>query len=374
MNQIVHTTALSLAMLALAAGGIAHAQDPAGAQADRERAATASSRAAESRELAQAHAELARATARVAELSRQRIDTDPRIAELRRSAITRPVLGVVLASDDDAGVRVSAVTPGGAADEAGLRAGDRLVSIGGTPILGSSAQLRLENARKLARALEADTPAAIGYERDGRRASVQATPKSGSGLMVFSGGTLAELRGGVGAESLDDGSFRLSADSIRINTGAIADEVSRALAASGLSTDCDSDDCGMPMLLSAFRWSGLNLASVDARLGRYFGTDSGVLVLTSGTLEGLEPGDVIRQVDGKTVTSPREVMNALRDRPTDSAVSIAYMRDREQATADIAVPRLRSLRIPAPPEPPRPPQPAASQPATPPAPAAPPQS
>ena len=45
------------------------------------------------------------------------------------------------------------------------------------------------------------------------------------------------------------------------------------------------------MLAEAFRWNGLNLASVDAKLGRYFGTDRGVLVLSSGPdLAGLQAG------------------------------------------------------------------------------------
>ena len=40
-------------------------------------------------------------------------------------------------------------------------------------------------------------------------------------------------------------------------------------------------DCALPVLAEAFRWNGLNLAAVDAQLGRYFGTSAGVLVLSS---------------------------------------------------------------------------------------------
>src|SRR3546814_7211570 len=62
---------------------------------------------------------------------------------------------------------------------------------------------------------------------------------------------------------------------------------------------CKGKDCGTPALMSAFRWNGLNLATVDKQLGRYFGTDHGVLVLSNGELAGLHAGDVIQ--DRKSV-------------------------------------------------------------------------
>ena len=81
--------------------------------------------------------------------------------------------------------------------------------------------------------------------------------------------------------------------------------------------DCKGKNCRVPMLAEAFRWNGLNLASVDAKLGRYFGTDRGVLVLSAGPdLAGLQPGDVIHKIDGSAVDSPREAMEALRAKPT----------------------------------------------------------
>ena len=88
------------------------------------------------------------------------------------------------------------------------------------------------------------------------------------------------------------------------------------------------------MLAEAFRWNGLNLAAVDAQLGRYFGTSEGVLVLSTGKdLDGLQAGDVIRKIGGKPVTHPREAMDALRAQPADAKVSVDYLRDRVTATA-----------------------------------------
>src|SRR5690606_37802918 len=109
-----------------------------------------------------------------------------------------------------------------------------------------------------------------------------------------------------------------------------------------------------PVLADALRWNGLNLAAVDADLGRYFGTDKGVLVLSTGPeLDGLKAGDVILSVAGEDVDSPREVMEALRGRKTGSKVDIGYLRDRKTGTALVTVPEPMRVHIPAPPAPPR---------------------
>lgn len=332
---------------ALAAGiGTAHAADavpaPPQAGADAERDA----------EFARARADLARAAARMAEVAREHAGSGALAARYAaEAAMARPVLGVVLAPDDGPGAYVTGITPGGAAARAGLRSGDRLLSINGTPIMGSNGELRVDNARKLVGALEAGVPATIGYQRAGREHTVEATPVARSRVMVLDGGTLAELFGDIDIETLDDGSLRMTADSINLDEGGIAREITRTLDAAGLG-NCPGEGCRAPMLMSALRWSGLNLASVDPRLGRYFGTDRGVLVLSSGGLEGLEPGDVILEVDGTAVADPRDVMSALRDRPEGARVGITFLRDRSRATAEVAVPKMRSLRIPAPPAPP----------------------
>jgi hypothetical protein len=127
----------------------------------------------------------------------------------------------------------------------------------------------------------------------------------------------------------------------------IAPEVQRELRRLGKLEDCKGDDCQLPLLAEAFRWSSLNLATVDASLGRYFGTDAGVLVLSRGDdLDELQAGDVIRKVEGKAVSSPREVMDALRGKPEDAKVAIEYLRDRQPRTAIITVPRSMPLRLP----------------------------
>jgi hypothetical protein len=147
----------------------------------------------------------------------------------------------------------------------------------------------------------------------------------------------------------------------------IAPDIRREIIRLGPGGDCKGEHCKIPVLAEALRWNGLNLASVDPALGRYFGTDRGVLVLSTGPeLASLQPGDVVRSVAGKPVASPREVMDALRGRETGSKVAVEYLRDRKPATAQLTVPE--PMRFPIPPAPPAPPAPPTAAPPAPPTP------
>jgi hypothetical protein len=88
-------------------------------------------------------------------------------------------------------------------------------------------------------------------------------------------------------------------------------------------------------------------------------------VLSTGqALTGLQPGDVLRTIDGKPVATPRQAMAALEARPVGTRVDVEYLRDKHTAHAQVTVPKAMPWRFPAPPPPP-------PSPAAPPAPAAP---
>ena len=305
-------------------------------------------------ELAAARAELQRAAKRVAELSGDAGRHAQRALERRIER--RPVIGVLLAPDPDAGVRITGVTPDSGAAKAGLKAGDQLLSIDGKEIQGSNAEQRSERARVALADLQAGSPIALTYRREGREQTVQVTPEIGRPVMVISRSDGAALDTQALSERIQGSLAPLAGLDIPALTLGIAPEVQLELQRLG-SPDCEGKDCLLPTLTEAFRWNGLNLATLEPRLGRYFGTDSGVLVLSTGPeLEGLQPGDVIRKVDGKTVTSPREVMNALRGRPANSQLEVEYLRDRRTGIARIIIPESTPLRfsLPVPPTPPTP--------------------
>ncbi|WBX94129.1 PDZ domain-containing protein [Pseudoxanthomonas mexicana] len=300
--------------------------------------------AARQKELEAARTELRRAAQRVAELSRG-ADTLQAPIRIDRVVAGRPRLGVLLAGDDE-GVRIAGVTPDSGAARAGLKAGDRLVRVGDAAITGDGADARVAHARALLADLRVDTPVRITYQRDGgtHEASITPTPVSPRFAFDGQGPGRAFFLGGEDGMPWIEG-VPVPMDQI---TNVISPEVQRELRQLGRLGDCKREDCRLPALAQAFRWSNLNLATVDASLGRYFGTDAGVLVLSVGEeLEGLQPGDVIRKVDGAPVTSPRDVTQALRGKPEEAKVAIEYLRDRQVRTGTVTVPKAATFRLPA---------------------------
>lgn len=300
--------------------------------------------AARQKELDAARTELQRAARRVAELSR---GTEALRAPIQidQAMAGRPRLGVLLSGDDAEGVRITGVTPDSGAARAGLKAGDRLLRVGGDAITGDGAHARLAHAHTLLADLKADTPVRIAYQRDGRTHEARVTPTQVSPRFTFSGqgpGRAVFLGGEDGMPWIEG--VPVPMDQLE---NVISPQVQRELRRLGQLGDCKGEDCHLPALAEAFRWSTLNLATVEASLGRYFGTDAGVLVLSVGEeLEGLQPGDVIRKVDGKPVTTPRDVTRALRGKPEDAKVAVEYLRDRQMRTTTVTVPRAAAFRFP----------------------------
>lgn len=311
------------------------------------------------KELEAARADLQRAAKRVAELS-QELGIAERPLRIERRIEHRPTLGVLLAPDGT-GVRITGVTPDSGAAKAGLKAGDQLLKIGGQAITGPDERSRLKSARAALAELKAGTPAAITYRRDGRTQETRVTPEAGRPTMTIvradtvgkgpHGDTLV-MRNGDGNQRMR---FSDTLPLTDLHLG-IAPGIQAELQRIEDLRGCHGDDCRLPMLAEAFRWEGLNLATVDARLGRYFGTESGVLVLSTGAeLEGLQAGDVIRKVEGKPVASPREVMAALRGTPEESRIEVEFLRDRQAHTTRVRLPKTLPVRVPLPPAPPLPP-------------------
>jgi membrane-associated protease RseP (regulator of RpoE activity) len=329
---------LAIALAALCTGGIAAAQTHAPA---------AKTEATEA-QLDAARADLERAARRVAELSRK-LGRDERAYRIERRMMGKPVLGVLLAPDSRAGVRIAGVTPESGAAAAGLKSGDRITSIDGKQVLGSSSELRVENARKLLAELDTRTPVKLAYERQGRNGIVSVTPRIGERVVVLPR-SAGNFSGKVRVIEGDHGEFEVFADRMVGRLPGVAPRVREEIMR--LGPECKGKDCRFPALTEAFRWNGLNLASVDKSLGRYFGTDRGVLVLSTGELAGLQAGDVIRKIDGTAVDSPREAMDVLHDKPADALVLVEYLRDRRVASTRVKVPKAMPFRMPAPPPPP----------------------
>jgi len=348
MNRTVKRLALACATgLALAGAAAAQSDAPTPAQ---------------QKELDNARAELDRAAKHYAELSREyhAPNMAPMAMAFERQVQRKPVLGVLLAPDSQAGVRVAGVTPDSAAADAGLKSGDRLVAVDGNAITGSDGEARLDDLRTKLAKLNVKTPVRVGYVRDGHEATLPVTPRIAENIFVWNGkdGSPLAFHGDVMMTPRADGGMEMDADSVSGTfPPGVAPEIHREVIRLG---DGDAPMAHAPgMLLEAFRWNGLNLASLDPKLGSYFGTDKGVLVLSPGPqLSELQAGDVILGIDGKPVSTPREAMDALRAHRAGEKASLALLRDHRDASAQVTVPKAMPLPIPpAPPAPPAPPPP-----------------
>jgi membrane-associated protease RseP (regulator of RpoE activity) len=325
---------------------------------------------AQQKELDDARAEVEKAAQRLAELHRKYGGADAPI-RIEKRVLRKPVIGVLLAPDDAAGVRIAGVTPDSAAAAGGLKSGDRITSIDGKPLKAGDAAARVEEARERLAAIDSKKAVKLGYERDGKQQVVALTPKVGDRLLVLPEGAMFD--GDIKVFASDDGEIEMIADRMRVEAGdaerhaRVAEVHARAAAGDArrhaewaaaiapdvrteiirLGNDCKGEDCKLPVLAEAFRWNGLNLAAVDAQLGHYFGTSEGVLVLSTGKdLDGLQAGDVLLKIGGKPVANPREAMEALRAQPADSKVAVEYLRDRANATAQVSVPKAISFALP----------------------------
>ncbi|WP_156969941.1 PDZ domain-containing protein, partial [Arenimonas malthae] len=226
--------------------------------------------AAQRAELERARAELAKSARRVAEISRELGINDRRIEVQRlRETAHRPGLGIVMSPNPGApGVRIAAVTPDGPAAQAGLRSGDVVTGIDGKAITAQG-DGAVEQARGLLGNLSKDQKVRVGYRREGKAAETTVTARDISRVMVFSGDG-GDFRFEFGEELAKAAEMRelaqLRAQPL-IHEG-LEREIVRIATAPCAPGD---EDCRAPLLSQAFRWNGLNLASVDAKLGRYFG-------------------------------------------------------------------------------------------------------
>jgi hypothetical protein len=264
-------------------------------------------------------------------------------------AMNHAGIGVVLAPNQAAsGVRIAAVTPDSPAMKGGLRSGDVLLSVDGRKIAGSGEE-GVDSARHLLADLKKDQVVRLGYARQGKTGEAAVKADNIRSIMMFNRGDYADLPGMPG----EDGGDR----PLRVVAPEIDAEIARGLPMMPCARG--SHDCAMPAMFEAFRWQGLNLASVDVQLGRYFGADHGVLVLSSGDdLKGLQSGDVIEQVAGADVKTPRDVMRSLRDKSAGSQLKLDVLRDRKLLALTITVPEEKALPFLTPPPPPPPPMPA----------------
>jgi len=235
---------------------------------------------------------------------------------------------------DSIGALLDAVTPGGPAATAGLRAGDIITKFGTTSLVAKVSAVppgtRIPNPGfrlvALVTQLQPNDTVTVEYRRGKARNTgriVTAAESDNLTVMVGPEGTYGfrAMPGGEeywvgGAEDAYNRALELTLRRSEMARGALR-----------------TPDAGFPSVMAGAMLD-LELAPVNPQLGSYFGTTEGVLVVDvpDPAPLGLKAGDVVLGVDGRKVSSPSQLMRILESYDADEAVRLEVMRQKKRIT------------------------------------------
>ncbi len=272
------------------------------------------------RRLAEAEERMAEAARVIAEITRERL---PEIQDVRRriqiEMSNKPRLGVTIGSSDDgpvAGVGILGVTPGSAAADAGLRAGDVITAVNGESLGAESSDAADRILLDFMAGVEEGDVLDIDYLRDGKSGTVEVEPRVVENQFFSFNG-----QGGAfvvpDAPMAPNFAFRWS---------------------------------------SNFGWGDMELIELNEGLGKYFGTEEGLLVVSAPKSDAfqLEDGDVIQKIDGRTPNSVNHALRILGSYQAGESLELEIMRDQQKRTLDVSMPDDQTGFIPNAPQPIRP--------------------
>lgn len=243
------------------------------------------------RQLAVAQQKLEEAAHQVADLSTQLDGTLLQGFPALDGAFGRGLIGVQLdPSSGKDGARVLEVSPGGPAAEAGIRPGDVIVAVNGTEVTGDDTSRQVV---KIIRQIKPDSKVSVRVLRDGKTQNFTVIARPGPDIMMFG-------------------------DSLR-------------------------DLAPLPPMRQFMvhgPLSNMELATLTPQLGKYFGTDKGVLVVRApaeGAMK-LEDGDVILAIDGRVPTSGSHATRILGSYQPGEKVMLRIVRQRKTLDLETTVP------------------------------------
>lgn len=256
----------------------------------------------------------------------------------------RPVIGITVetrARDTDRyGAYVAAVTPSGPADKAGLRSGDLITRIADRS-LNSGATKRAVSADEsrpyvrlieVMATLEAGKEVALEYRRGDANRTTKVTPRDDDQVFAFGSTWSTENEPeGVLYRVAPTPSNAPTAWSFGDSRPPVATMVPRATA----PRTAVFASYGFGSVLGS-----TELTSMNQRLGRYFGTSEGVLVVNTDEKNslGLQPGDVVQSIDGRSIQNPNELGRVLRSYESGDRISIGLFRDKKSQTVSARLP------------------------------------
>ena len=269
----------------------------------------------------EAEMEMAEAARRLAELSSQRLP-EIRDMQLKMLESNRPRIGITIESEDESGpvegVEVIGVTPGTAADDAGMRSGDIITAVNGESMTADSSLAANKLLFEFMDGVEEGDVLEIDYLRNGNQGTVELAPRA-SNMQAWA---WAPENSQVFVERF-----------VKPHEGQ-----------KGFSFDFRFPWSGA--------WGSMELIQLSEGLGRYFGTDSGLLVVATPKPDafGLEEGDVIKSIDGREPSDIRHALKILGSYDSGEKLELGIMRDKRERTLEVEIPAndYRGMRLEAP--------------------------
>jgi S1-C subfamily serine protease len=287
--------------------------------------------AALEKQLADARARLDAAARDVAKLSAELYgDEETQVFKFMRGGRPGAMLGVNIGGsrERDEGVEVVGVSPGGPAERAGLRAGDVIVAVNGQALKKTGERPPAAQLVAYLRTVEPGQAVKVDYLRDGKRQSADVKSSAAEPPMA-----------------------RMMRDRMMVMPM--------------------PDGMEMPgfqaMMMPGRAFGPLELVPMTPKLGQYFGTDEGLLVVRAPSGPGLplEEGDVLLTIGGRTPEGAGQAFRILHSYEPGEKVKLGILRNRKRMDVEATVPPRGPMddhvRPPRPPAPPAPPQPAQPQ-------------
>lgn len=229
----------------------------------------------------------------------------------------RPVIGVDLGPDNgDGSVTVVAVTPDGPADKAGLQAGDQLTTVNGTPLKAQGDKTSRDALFAAMEKVQPGDKVTVGYTRDGKAGSASVTTVSPRDFFFsFQMPPIPPMP-----------PMQVMAPGVMAPDAPMAPVFNRGFFLSG-----------------GDGWGEMQLANMSPGLGKYFGTDKGLLVLNApkDSALQLQDGDVITAIGGRDPGNPFHAMRILRSYGPGESVKLDVMRKGKSTTLNVTMPKPR---------------------------------
>lgn len=213
------------------------------------------------------------------------------------------MLGINIGGDQTRaeGVEVKGVSPGGPAETAGLRTGDVIVAIDGKTLRTTADRAPGRQLVEYLRSVQPGQVVKLDYLRGGTKGT--ASVKTSAAEPPFA---------------------RIFREHLPMLEGMqLPPDFEQFLGGPG----------------RGFR--SLELVPVTPKLGRYFGTDTGLLVVRAPAEAGakLEEGDVILTIGGRTPENPRHAFRILGSYQPGEKVTLELLRQRKRIPVEVTVPQ-----------------------------------